>query len=134
MQDAWFIFLIVLGMLIFGGALFGFWAVQAVAKQREKRTLTATDLRLLEETVESLIERLKAASDEAVTELDRRQQQLQSLLDRVDARLQETPLEEPDLTEIRRLAGQGFDEPEIARRSGLTRGEIELMLQLGESR
>lgn len=136
MQDGWFIVLGLIGFLTFVGVAVAFWLSRVVAQHREKETLTATDLRLLQETVEALIERLKVASDEAVGEIELRQKELQALLDRVDEKLpgRGAEAEGLDLNNICRLAQEGMAETEIARRVGANRGEIELMLEMQAAR
>ena len=134
MQDGWFVFLILLGALVFAGTLLWFWIARATAANREKEALTATDLRLLEESVEALIGRLTAASDEAVAEIERRQSALQRLLDEVDEKLGEAKARELDLNELRRMADEGVASDEIAQRAGMTRGEVELILELQAAR
>lgn len=130
MTDAWFILLLVFGLLTFGGTLFVYWVKNSVATQREEQTLNASDLRLMEETVQSLIERLKSAADEAVAAIESRQASLQELLDRVDERL---PVE-ASVDVVTRLATNGLGDAEIARKAGITRGEVELLLELQAAR
>ncbi|HEY3269360.1 MAG TPA: hypothetical protein VGM37_20805 [Armatimonadota bacterium] len=131
MQDGWFLVIFILAAITFAGALMASWLARLVAQQKESSSLTASDLRLLEESVEALIARLKAASEEAVAELTVRQIALENLLDRVDAALPQTPADPEDAA---RLAESGLDEAEIARRSGLTRAEVELMLEMQAAR
>ncbi len=110
--------------------------------ERSAPPSAADDMRLLQETVETLIERLKVASSQAVSELDRRQRRLEALLDRADARCEAlegryTP--EPTLMEspsdrIYRLHREGLDEASIATQIGINRGEVALMLGLRAAR
>lgn len=144
MQDGWFMVLMLLGGLAFAGTLIFFWLGRALAHQRAEESLSQQDLRLLEESARALIERLRDAADEAVAAIDRRQAELQALLDEVDARLEDNPRaavreEAPEADtrarrDICRLAGEGLGGDEIARRSGLTRGEVELILELNAAR
>ncbi len=154
MHDAWFAALFLIGALTFGGTLLYFWLAQALRQHREREALNAEDLRSLERSVEALIVRLREASDEAVEEMSRRQEMLQALLERVERRLENAgpgtldPHEGPDpgfatgreagvatpdgtvASDVARLAGSGLDGPAIAERTGLTRGEVELMLEV----
>lgn len=122
--------LLIIGLLTFCGTLFVYWVRNSVASRQEEQALSASDLQLMEDTVAALIDRLKAASDEAVAAIDSRQCALQALLDKVDTRV---PVEaSADI--VTRLAGHGMDDAQIARRAGITRGEVELLLELQAAR
>lgn len=134
MQDAWFLLLLVAGFLIFGGTLLFFWLQRLVAEHRDKEALTAADLELLHESVETLIARLQAATTEAVAEIDARQRALQALLDRVDDHLPTGETEAVETGDVARLVRDGVPETDVARLTGLTRGEVELMLEVHAAR
>lgn len=149
MLDGWLLLLLVLGLLTFGGTWLVFWLMRSTADHRESEVLNAADLRLLEESVQALVARLKAATDEAVAEITERQVRLQAVLDRADAVLGATePPRAPEMAsgldmglsdglaerEIRRLADDGVAEADIARRAGLSRGEVELILEMQAAR
>jgi hypothetical protein len=130
MADGWFILLIIIGVLIFCGTLFAYWVRNSVAQQKEEQALSESDLRLMEDTVSTLIDRLKAASDEAVAAIESRQVALQALLDRVDERVPDRERAQV----VTDLAGRGIGDAEIAQRAGITRGEVELLLELQAAR
>lgn len=130
MADGWFILLLILGLLIFGGTLFVYWVRNSMAQIQEEQALSSSDLRLMEDTVTALIERLKSASDEAVAAIEARQCGLQRLLDEVDDRV---PVCAPAEV-VTRLAKDGVGDAEIAQRAGITRGEVELLLELQAAR
>jgi AraC-like DNA-binding protein len=135
MPQSFFYFLILLGLFVFGGVALFFWLQNAMTSHRDKEALTAADLRLLQESVETLIQRLKVASDEAVAEIDHRQREMQRLLDRIDDKLAAQPSSKPvALDEISALVEEGLEEAEIARRAGLSRAEVELLLEMQASR
>lgn len=130
-------------VLVGGGAGMTFLVRTFTRKPEPEAAIPESDVQLLQETVEMLIERLKTAADEAVHEIELRQQELLILLGRVDERLSHAEhelraAERPSYSneaevprgEVYRMADEGVEEEEIAERSGLTRGEVELLLEL----
>lgn len=130
----WAVLILFGGVVVFGIIVLTIWLAHTVTDHRDKEALTAADLRMLEESVETLIQRLKAASDEAVSEIEVRQRELQALLDRVDKKLAGATPKAAGLEEISTLVEEGLEEAEISRRSGLSRSEVELLLEMQASR
>ena len=128
---------IVLGMLavVTGVATVILFALgRMIHRQREEDALSMSDLQLLQESVEALIERLEEVSADAVAEMDRRQRQLQTLLNEIDDKMKSADSLHRNIPDVVRLAQEGVEETEIARRTGLNKGEIELMLELQAAR
>jgi hypothetical protein len=151
MIGGWVAAFVLLGFIMCAVAAFAMFS-RAVSRQRDREAVSEADLQLLRESVGALIEQIKAASDEAVREIEDGKRELRDLLLQVEAARQPTqtaaavpapslpsPIHKearPSLTtqDIYRLAGEGVDEAEIAMRSGMTRGEVELMLELQAAR
>jgi hypothetical protein len=142
----------VLAVILFGGLGLAWYLFRMVTTQRSQQEVSREDMLRLQETVEALILRLQEASNDAVAEIEARQQKLEELLARVDnlpktekaprrktsSKTAEAPKiadekmneRERDAQEILRLAEEGVDGTEIARRIGISRAEVELMLEM----
>lgn len=130
MQDGWFIVLILLALITFGGIVAGFWIVGLLRESHEKETLTMEDLQLLQESVETLITNLRQASDEAIIKMDNREKELKMLLNSIDQKFGISGSLRGNVEEVYQMAEEGLGKDEIARRSGRNRGEVELLLGL----
>ena len=152
MIGGWVAAFVLLGFIMCAVAAFAMFS-RAVSRQRDREAVSETDLQLLQESVGALIEQIKAASDEAVREIEDGKRELRDLLLQIEAAKQPAQIATvvpsapslPSATseeaptsftpqDIYRLAGEGVDEAEIAMRSGMTRGEVELMLELQAAR
>jgi cytoskeletal protein RodZ len=135
----------VMGLVVFVCVGLVWWLMRTVTAQRAEQELNVADIKRLQDTVETLIHRLKEASDEAVEEMEIRQQKLEALLERADGLLSNDgvkasdgvkkkaankKIEDKEAGEIIRLAEEGVDGTEIARRTGISRAEVELMLEM----
>lgn len=111
----------------------------AIRDRRRQRAAPPLGPARLEELAEALI----AAAEEALDSVEQRRQALEELAQRLEQRLQETAAPAPPpvrstepppapsrFAELYALADSGLDLTDIARRAGLSRGEVQLILGL----
>ena len=154
MADGWFV-LVLIGCIVLGaGMVLAAALMRAAWAQRERETLTAADLRAVEESAVLLIEQLKSQADNAVADLDRRCAALLELMTEADKRVETlrepaperamgkpllgaatvAPAGRADSEQVLQLASNGMTCAEIARLTGLDCAEVKLMLSLGRLR
>jgi len=130
--------------------LAGFVLAMAVMRaawaQRERETLTAADLRAVEESAMTLIEQLRSEADNSLSHLGARCAELRQLIDQADARIRTlnafttTAAAAPgntkrpfDQEKVLSLASSGMDSVDIARATGLDCAEVKAALRLSRS-
>ena len=154
MSNGWFALTTVAAIVIASGFVIAAVIARAAWAQREREALTATDLRAVEESAVVLIEQLKSEADQSVAELDKRCVELRELLLEADERLaalrpsgpaavgdyappplvcaEDTP--DADRRTILNLARTGLGSAEIAKATGRSCAEVNLVLSLSNSR
>jgi len=100
----WIGFTVVALMTICSGFVILTVILRASWAKREKDSLTALDLRALEESALLLIDQLKTEADKATTELDRRKEELQALISEAN-KVSEIVKRSLEPTEIARVTG-----------------------------
>lgn len=160
-MGGWIVFAIVGGIVICCGFMIAVAILKAAWAQRERESLTSSDLAALEESAVILIDNLKTEIDAGIAELDARRKDVARLIDEADRRLAalerygsitahtemptilEESIDETEIdhdSELRRrkaveLAACGLgNAAEIARASGIGAAEANLMLRLAKQK
>jgi hypothetical protein len=133
-------------LLIAGWLLFQHARTELTARAAQVPVLS--EVRALQKSIAALLEQLKLEADQTAAQLEARCAEARDLLDALDRRLEEIqptpvhtarppdgpvaaiPAVSPRYQEVYTLADSGLAPPSIARRTGFTEGEIELILGL----
>jgi hypothetical protein len=146
-------------MVVCCGFVIAVAILKAAWAQRERESLTSSDLTALEESAVILIDQLKTEVDAGIAEIDARRADLARLIDEADRRLialerygsivvraempatpESVPEEATSESDLRRrkaveLAACGLgDAADIARASGIGAAEANLMLRLAKQK
>lgn len=147
MVNGWFVFAVVASIVVACGFVLAVALMRAAWTQRERESLTANDLRALEESALLLVDQIKSEADAAITEIDKRRKALSKLIKEADERIaalaeaesRTMPVlaldEEPHKAnahaeKIMDLASTGMAAPEIAKATGVDCAEVNLILSL----
>jgi hypothetical protein len=160
MASGWFVFALVACVVLCSGLVLAAAVIRAAWAQREKESLTAGDLKALEESAVVLIEQLKSEADRGISELDERFAALHGLILEADRRLAALGMSAPDQTDaappaatrprqealdaraqdgrvdrgrILELASSGLACADIAKATGLDCAEVNLVVSLGKT-
>lgn len=157
MVNGWFVFAVVASIVLLSGVVIAAAILRAAWAKRERESLTAEDLRAVEESAMVLIEQLQSEADRAISEMNNRSEALHALLAEVDAKLEAlteasakvgspTSSDSGEITtadsvrtgtvgcvtrqKVLDLASDGLGYAEIARAVGLDVAEVKLILSL----
>jgi hypothetical protein len=157
MVNGWFVFAVVASIVLLSGVVIAVAILRAAWARRERESLTAEDLRAVEESAMILIEQLQSEADRAISEMNNRSEALHALLAEIDWKLEalteasatvqllpsstieqvacgDTAKEEPAgcLTrqKVLELASGGLGYADIARTVGVDVAEVKLILSL----
>lgn len=148
MASGWFVFAIVTCIVISCGFVLAVFLLKAAWTQRERESLSSSDLRALEESAVILIEQLKAEVDQGIAEIESRQTALDHLIREADARLSELrvlqvslrgldagsgmsqSLPESRAREMLSMTSKSLDLTEITRDAGMDCAEVKLRMKL----
>jgi hypothetical protein len=151
MTGGWFVFTLVGGIVLCSGVAIAVMIMRAAWAEREKESLTSSDLRALEESAVLLIEQLKSEADRGIAELDKRCAALRDLITEADRKIDtlselgsianlpdeacvrafDTGLG-ADARRVIELSSSGMSAVEIARVTGLDCADVNLALSLGK--
>ena len=146
------VFLIVCCVMLCAGLVVAIAIMRAFWAQKERESLTSSDLRAVEESAFVLIEQLKLQTDNAICELDSRCTALTDLIAEADKKLsvletaaasaihafppsaeaQEGSVSGKEMEQVLKLAANGLDVPSIAKSTGLDCAAVNLVLNLGK--
>ena len=156
MTNGWFAFAVVASTVLCAGVILAAVIMRAAWAQRERESLSVSDLRAVEESAILLIEQLRSEADRAVSEADSRLATLREALAELDKKLegpkarrlirklsasecgketkhtlQSTPRPiSPGRQQILELASSGMDSANIAKATGLDCAEVNLALRI----
>ncbi|MGC8668679.1 MAG: hypothetical protein ACP5VE_11250 [Chthonomonadales bacterium] len=138
---------LVVNILLLVGGWILFQQAKSELTSRAAQIPVLTELRELHKSIAALIERLRLEADQASAQLEARCTQARELLMALERKLEQLHAEAPGEsghprseeppahsgtqsrhTAVYALADQGLPPSEIARRSGLSAGEVELIL------
>jgi len=151
MSGGWFVFSVVACIVFCTGCLLAVAMLKASWAQKERETLTSSDLRALEESALYLIDQLKSESEQAIGDLESRRLALAEMMEKAEK--QAASLKEllasteriseersyslvpdqptnPKRNEVLAMASAGVDCSEIARKAGMDCAEVKLMLRM----
>ncbi len=151
MSNWWFVFAVIMMVVLSSGVVLALTVVRVALAQRERETLTMTDLTAIEESAMLLIDQLKSEADRGIVELDKRCAVLKELITEADRRLlalKEAVVSIPakeeavnlecglpaigDRGRVIALAEGGLNSAEIAKITGLDCAEVKLVLSLSK--
>lgn len=136
----------IISLILLAGFALGLrWMLSAAGARTRAESLTPEDLQVLEDAAARLVDEIKQSAAVAVRDLDERCEKLRALTIQADQRLallaQQASASPPaspaqsgpaqDAAGLRQrvyaLADEGFTDDEIARRTGVTVGEVILL-------
>ena len=153
MVSGWFVFALVASIVVCSGFILAIALMRAAWAQRERESLTATDLRALEESAVMLIEQLKSEAEASITELDKRRKALSKLIKEADTKLKSlaeaqaetrpalkvdtvddsSSEDNGNMTRILELIDTGMEPSDISKTTGIDCAEVNFVLSLNRS-